>query len=402
MYKTVNQKSLDRLSIVGLGLEEITLIKLAGAQITPMIGTIVEAFYDHLILYPPLRDIISQNTTTDRLKGTFHRYLIKLFSGTFNEDYEFERIQIGKTHHRVGLPLKWYLSMFGFLEHQIYSSLRPRYEDLPLKNWIALQRSISGLIKYDQLLAVDAYVEAYTADLRQETEVAQQARKSKSLFLAKVSHELRTPLSSILGYTDLILDTSREISPVTRQHLQVLHRNANNLLSTINGLIEIGHADSGKWQSELTNGTISALFDDMAINAEGLLVGKPVRIDKAYTGKSAPAIYTDFSKLRQILLNLVSNACKFTDSGYVVLDFEQTERSLVIIVRDSGPGIPAEQRDKVFEDFYRIQNGSVRKPGSGLGLTLVKTLIESMDGTIAISDEKPNGTVFTLTLPLKS
>ena len=402
MYKTVNQKSLDRLSIVGLGLEEITLIKLAGAQITPMIGTIVEAFYDHLILYPPLRDIISQNTTTDRLKGTFHRYLIKLFSGTFNEDYEFERIQIGKTHHRVGLPLKWYLSMFGFLEHQIYSSLRPRYEDLPLKNWIALQRSISGLIKYDQLLAVDAYVEAYTADLRQETEAAQQARKSKSLFLAKVSHELRTPLSSILGYTDLILDTSREISPVTRQHLQVLHRNANNLLSAINGLIEIGHADSGKWQSELTNGTISALFDDMAINAEGLLVGKPVRIDKAYTGKSAPAIYTDFSKLRQILLNLVSNACKFTDSGYVVLDFEQTERSLVIIVRDSGPGIPAEQRDKVFEDFYRIQNGSVRKPGSGLGLTLVKTLIESMDGTIAISDEKPNGTVFTLTLPLKS
>jgi signal transduction histidine kinase len=292
--------------------------------------------------------------------------------------------------------------MFGFLEHQIYSSLRPRYEDLPLKNWIALQRSISGLIKYDQLLAVDAYVEAYTVDLRQETEAAQQARKSKSLFLAKVSHELRTPLSSILGYTDLILDTSREISPVTRQHLQVLHRNANNLLSTINGLIEIGHADSGKWQSELTNGTISALFDDMAINAEGLLVGKLVRIDKAYTGKSAPAIYTDFSKLRQILLNLVSNACKFTDSGYVVLDFEQTERSLVIIVRDSGPGIPAEQRDKVFEDFYRIQNGSVRKPGSGLGLTLVKTLIESMDGTIAISDEKPNGTVFTLTLPLKS
>lgn len=396
----MSEKIAKRFSIMGLTESDINLIREAGEHLAPKIDSIVESFYEHLVLYEPLRELIAQSTTTDRLKRTFRRYLERLFRGSYDQSYEQERVQIGLTHHRVGLSLNWYLSMFGYLESQIFNILEPKYHDRPLRDWIDVTRALATLLKFDQLLAVDAYVEAYTAALRRETLAAQAARESKSLFLAKVSHELRTPLSSILGFTDLILDTSREISPATRQHLQVLHRNATNLLSMINGLIEIGKVGSGKWQSSSTSGTISELLDDMAINAEGLLVGKPVQINRTYRKKSARPVYLDFSKLRQILLNLVSNACKFTDRGSVSLDYDQTEDIVSIKVADSGIGIPADQKYKVFDEFYRIQDGVTRKPGSGLGLTLVKTLVESMNGSIDVSNADPHGTVFTVKVPL--
>ncbi len=269
-------------------------------------------------------------------------------------------------------------------------------------NWVQTYTAISRLMKYDQLLAVDAYVDAHTAELRRQTQEAERSREAKSLFLAQVSHELRTPLSSILGYTDLILDTAKEITPSTRKHLSVLHRNATNLLSLINGLIEIGQVDSGKWKTEETFAHINDLFDDVATNAEGLLVGKPVQLMRDYNRRENFQAVLDFSKLRQILLNLVSNACKFTDSGFVALDFEKIDQRLVIKVRDSGPGIPDVYRDQIFEEFFRIPSESSKKPGSGLGLTLVKGLATSMGGSVNVSPESPKGTIFTVNLPLKS
>ena len=292
--------------------------------------------------------------------------------------------------------------MFSYLEGQILQRLSPDFEQDSVKNWIQIQSAISGLMKYDQLLAVDAYVEAHTAELREQTEKAELARQSKSLFLAKVSHELRTPLSSILGYTDLILDTAQEISPLTRQHLSVLHRNATNLLSMINGLIEIGQVDSGRWPNQNSQGSLQSLLEDMAINAEGLLVGKHVQVQRDFSLRKPLTASLDFAKLRQVLLNLVSNACKFTDSGYVALDYEQSSSLVAIFVKDSGPGIPVEQREKIFDEFYRAPSQSAKKPGSGLGLTLVKSLVESMGGTITVGDESPQGSRFIITLPLKA
>jgi signal transduction histidine kinase len=133
-----------------------------------------------------------------------------------------------------------------------------------------------------------------------------------------------------------------------------------------------------------------------------LLAGKPVQFIRDYNKRGKFKAVLDFSKLRQILLNLVSNACKFTDSGYVALDFEKVDQRLVIRVRDSGPGIPDVYRDQIFEEFFRIPSESSKKPGSGLGLTLVKSLASSMGGSVDVSPESPKGTIFTVKLPLKS
>lgn len=398
----MNERSIQRLSITGIGASELEVIRSMRPALEGHIPSIVDGFYAELMQHANLREIIAQNTTTDRLKLTFKNYLMRLFSGTIDESYDQNRIQIGHTHHRVGLPLKWYLGMFTYLESQIFQKLTTLNKDCSLPDWIKIQSAISGLIKYDQLLAVDAYIEAHTAELRDQTEKAESAKKAKSLFLAKVSHELRTPLVSILGYTDLVLDTAKEISPLTRQHLSVLHRNATNLLSMINGLIEIGHVDSGKWQTQIMRGSLNALLDDMAINAEGLLTGKPVKVRRDYSSRGPVTIQVDFSKLRQILLNLISNACKFTDSGYVAIDFEMEKDRILIMVRDSGPGVLPEHRQKIFEEFFRVPHDIGKKPGSGLGLPLVKSLVDSMGGEIEISDETPYGSFFKVHIPFQA
>jgi signal transduction histidine kinase len=387
-----------RARLVDLGPDEIRLVIAAGDSLRPHFETIVDEFYVRMQNHEPLREIIGRHTTTMRLKQTFRGYLERLFSGQYDGSYDQNRVQVGLTHDRVKLPLMWYLGMFSSLESMLFDRLQPLYESKPLSEWLKTQRSISSLIKYDQLLAVDAYVDASFSTLRTQTAEAEKARKAKSVFLATVSHELRTPLTSIMGYTDLILDTAKEISPQTRQHLQVLHRNANNLLSIINGLIEIGRVDGGKWQSSPSQGSINALLDDMAINAEGLLAGKQVRLDRAYQTRGDEKIYTDFSKLRQVLLNLVSNACKFTDTGAITLDRERANGALILTITDTGPGIPDESKEKVFEEFYRI-SGS-KKPGSGLGLSLVKSLVESLGGTIKVADAAPHGCEFKVTIPL--
>jgi signal transduction histidine kinase len=396
----LNHSPQERKTLIGFGDDEVALVREAGALIAPDLDDIVDAFYAHMTTHAPLRDIISRHTTTDRLKQTFKAYLTSLFSGDYAGGYDTHRIQVGLTHDRVGLPLMWYLGMFGHLERLLFDHLEPHYRDRPLKDWRRMERAIGDLIKYDQLLAVDAYVDAYTGKLREETRTAESARKAKSLFLATVSHELRTPLSSILGYTDLILDTSKEISPQTRQHLQVLHRNAENLLGMINGLIEIGKVGSGGWQSQIVDGSVRALLDDMATNAEGLVVGKPVFIDRRYSPKTTANVSLDFSKLRQVLLNLVSNACKFTDDGKVSLDFIQTDSLVTIMVSDTGPGIPTDQHEKVFVEFYRMNTETAKKPGSGLGLALVKSLVDSMRGAISIEPNLPRGTMFKVSIPI--
>lgn len=386
--------------LVGLLREQITDIQNLGALIRPRFKAIADQFYDHIDSFPELRRIIGANTTVDRLKLTFEMYLGRLFAGTYDETYQSHRTQVGLTHARVQLPLKYYLSMFGHLEVLIARELKPHFESRPLQDWIDASTTLSKVIRYDQLLAVDSYVEAYTISLQEERRAADQARKSKTLFLAKVSHELRTPLSSILGYTELILDRSGEISETTRKHLGVLNRNASNLLSMINGLIDIGRADSERWVTAPSLKAPASLIDDMALNAEGLIGRRPIEVHREATADLQKPVRLDFAKLRQIMLNLVSNACKYTSAGSITIAGHTEGGFLIFKVSDTGIGIPEAERATVFDEFYRASNqDSEKTEGHGLGLTLVKTLVEHLGGTIEIEGNQPRGTVFIVRVP---
>jgi signal transduction histidine kinase len=384
-----------RAELVGLGDAEAHVIRDAGIAIAPRFSAIVDRFYEQMLAHEPLRAIIAKHTTTTRLKDTFKNYLIKLFSGSYSHDYDSERVKVGQTHDRVNLPLMWYLGMFSLLEKIIFEELSIHYTERPLKDWLQVQKSITSIIKYDQLLAVDAYVNASYARLQEQTDAAEKARKAKSIFLATVSHELRTPLSSILGYSDLILDTAGELSEQTRHYIQIVRRNADSLLTMINGLIEIGRVDSGKAASDVRLGSINQLLDDIAADAEGLVNGKPIKIEHLYATTPDVQLQLDFAKMRQILTNIVGNACKYTDTGKVTIDKKASDKHLSISVTDTGPGIAEEHRDKIFHEFFRVKGN--KKPGSGLGLSLVKTLLESMHGSIEVESNHPQGTRFTLT-----
>jgi signal transduction histidine kinase len=380
--------------LVGLGPTEAKLLRDAGAVLAPQFSSIIDRFYERLMTYEPLREIVAKHTTTSRLKGTLRHYLVQIFSGDFDEQYAHERVNVGLTHDRVNLPLIWYLGMFSVLEHMVFDAMQPHYENKLLKEWISVQNAVSKLIKFDQLLAVDAYVTASFSRLEEQTAHAQKARKSKSIFLATVSHELRTPLSSILGYSDLILDTAGEISPQTRQYLQILRRNAEALLAMINELIEIGRVDSGKAASDVRLGSLKGLLDEVAADAKGLVNSRPVKIECPYRDKPDLQVRFDFAKLRQILINIIGNACKYTDSGAVTIDVSSDQGEVAISIADTGPGIPEEYRARVFDEFFRIQGN--KKPGSGLGLSLVKILVDSVQGSIAVESNHPRGARFIL------
>ena len=390
----------ERMSLVGLNPLQLKLLPAAKPLIEPHIDAIIDQFYRHILGHEHLRRIVESQTTVDRLKKTFRTYIEQLFSGQYGEEYHRNRIVVGVTHHRVQLSLAWYLSMFGHLEQLIKNSLYAHFQNRPAHEWVDIQSAIENLIRFDQLLAVDAYVETYTEDLRDQTRLAKEARSARERFLAKASHELRTPLSSIMGYADLILDNAAEISPQTRKHLQVMQRNATNLLSMINGLIEIGRTGGVRWEVTPTLGSATTLLDDIAIAAEGLIGQRPIHIIKNYDASAYGMVFLDFGKIRQVLLNLVSNACKYTDVGQIVLSCIVHHDSVEFGVEDTGPGIPVDERERIFEEFYRIPRDAIRGiTGSGLGLALVKTIVHNLGGTLNIRDSDPHGACFTVRLP---
>ena len=230
-----------------------------------------------------------------------------------------------------------------------------------------------------------------------------EASRLKSQFLANVNHELRTPVSAIIGYARLVLRaTEGKISQLQTENLRDLLRNAERLLNQIDSLLKFSKIEAGKMEVSVQPVNVSEVIQGALSTIEPTLNGGSVRIIRAIA-PDIPAMSTDREKLRQILLNLLDNAVKFTQRGEIKIATSQQNGSLQLVVSDTGIGIPKEELNKIFEEFHRgDSSGNKNYRGTGLGLAIVKQFVNLLGGEVAVESEVGKGSVFTVTLPLDS
>lgn len=228
------------------------------------------------------------------------------------------------------------------------------------------------------------------------------ANAAKSQFLANMSHELRTPLNGILGYSELL---SMEV--INAEHLKfanAIYASGNHLLALVNAVLDIEKVASGKMEAHYTNENLAALLQEVTDGHRSNAMGRGLNLELTIDASLPSIVACDRVKLVQVLNNLIHNAVKFTDAGYVRIHAtlrQEGGRGMVAIeVSDSGPGIPPNLHQSIFEKFVQVDDSDSRAhQGTGLGLALAKELATLMSGRIDLKSTPPNGATFTLLLP---
>ena len=252
-----------------------------------------------------------------------------------------------------------------------------------------------------QLENLETMVEERTRELREAKEAAEAGTKAKSEFIANMSHEFRTPMNGVIGLTGLLLDL--ELGTVQREYAETIRSSANTLLTVINDMLDFSEIQAGKITFEVLDfdltETVESTLDILAVGAQAkgteLVMAMPPEVPRLLRG--------DPGRLRQVLVNLVGNAIKFTQGGEVVIHVAQQSESdshviLRFEVRDTGGGIPPVVQAKLFRAFAQADSSSTRRFGGiGLGLAISKELVLMMDGQIGLESEPEKGSTFWFT-----
>lgn len=248
-------------------------------------------------------------------------------------------------------------------------------------------------------------VEERTAQLAVVTKRAQAANKAKSMFLANMSHELRTPLNAVIGYSEIIEeDLEAGDTSTSAADLGKIRGSATHLLTLINEILDLSRIESGKLELKPTPFDLPTLLRG-ALDTVKPTIGKNRSTCQINIAPGIEIMRSDETRVRQCVLNLLSNAAKFTQAGVVALDVRTCRigraRGVAISVKDTGPGISAEHQLRLFQPFMQIDNTKTRAhDGAGLGLVITRRIARAMGGDVQVSSKLGHGSTFTLYLPL--
>jgi PAS domain S-box-containing protein len=242
-------------------------------------------------------------------------------------------------------------------------------------------------------------VQQRTEELLLARDAAEAANKAKSTFLANMSHELRTPLNAILGFS-LLMSEDQTLSPNHRETLGIINNSGKHLLQLINDVLEIAKIEAGKLQLEITTFDLHELVREVMEMMRLRAQQKNLQLTLDQSLDFPRHIRSDEARMRQIIVNLVSNAVKFTDAGSVTVRLGKLKASLLIEIEDTGPGISEENQQNLFKPFVQLST-EANQDGTGLGLSIVRQIVNMMEGRITLKSSPDKGTLFRIELPLQ-
>ena len=313
-----------------------------------------------------------------------------------NRDVEGRRKAMGATlvgqqaSSYLGVPIFGGGQVIGVISVQNLSKEgRFKEDDVRLLNTIAA--NVGAAIRNAQLLS----------ETRQARKMAEEATRAKSAFLANMSHELRTPLNAIIGFTRIVRRKGAELLPSKQlDNLDKVLTSSDHLLGLINTVLDIAKIEAGRMDVQTSNFEIKPTIELVGMTVQPLIRSTDVKL-VSEVAENIPLLHTDHDKLKQILLNLLSNAAKFTHKGSITIQAKAENGNLVVEVKDTGIGISPEALDLIFEEFQQADSSTTRQyGGTGLGLAISRSMARLLGGDLFAASQTGVGSTFTLVVPL--
>jgi signal transduction histidine kinase/DNA-binding response OmpR family regulator/HAMP domain-containing protein len=294
---------------------------------------------------------------------------------------------------------KQYLSN---IQEQLAIGLTNAKAFVQLENFVAELKKLNEDYQKqnEDLLRLHHQLKEKAEELEIQKEKAEESTKLKSQFLAGMSHELRTPMNSILGLTELILEEA-SLGGKNKERLKVVLKSGKRLMNLITDILDLSKIEAGKMEVHKEDVSLNNFLSEIETSIKPLASKKSLEFKLVKHSNTEVIVNTDVEKLTQVLMNLLGNAVKFTENGFVELHITLENNLIKFDVADSGIGISKEDQKIIFDEFRQIDGTTTRKyTGTGLGLSITKRIAELLEGELSVQSEINNGSVFSFSLPL--
>jgi len=275
---------------------------------------------------------------------------------------------------------------------------------IPKENFTLNEDEVQKLT--ESFREMESVIRERTELLENSNHQLDESNRAKGMYLTNMSHELRTPLNAIIGFTEVLLDTNEDepLSDYKKDRLSRILKSGRHLLELINSLLDLSKIEAGQMEIEKKDFNLKTLLQDVMEGLEPLLNEKSLKHEIFFEEGKQFLLFSDTGKVRQVLINLIGNAIKFSSpGGHIYIKNTQNKKGISINIKDTGCGISDEQQERIFKVFYQVKfsSNSEGKKGTGLGLALVHSLMKLLGGSVTLKSKIGVGSTFAIHFPKK-